>query len=50
MKLGVAIPCYCGHINNLFTLLDSIDSQTILPNKVVVSSSSTNSFEMKKKI
>lgn len=49
MKLGVAIPCYCGHINNLFILLDSIDSQTILPNKVVVSSSSTNSFEMKKK-
>ena len=48
MKLGVAIPCYYGHIGNLFVLLDSIERQTILPNKVVVSISSTGiSFENK---
>ena len=46
MKLGVAIPCYYGHIGNLFVLLDSIERQTILPNKVVISISSTGiSFE-----
>ena len=49
MKIGVAIPCYCGHINNLFNLLDSIDSQTIIPNKVVVSSSSTDNLYIDKK-
>lgn len=49
MKIGVAIPCYYGHINNLFLLLDSIDEQTILPNKVVVSCSSTDRLEITKK-
>jgi glycosyltransferase involved in cell wall biosynthesis len=48
MKIGVAIPCYYGHIDQLFILLDSIEKQTILPDKVVVSSSSTQSFENKK--
>lgn len=48
MKIGVAIPCYIGHVNNLFELLDSIESQTILPNKVVVSSSSTQNIELNK--
>lgn len=46
MKIGVAVPCYHGHVNNLYNLLDSINSQTILPNKVVVSSSSTEKIEI----
>ena len=41
MKIGVAIPCYIGHIDQLFNLLDSIQNQTILPDKVVVSCSSS---------
>jgi len=45
MKIGVAIPCYNGHINRLFMLLDSIEKQTILPDKVVVSTSSTKEFK-----
>jgi glycosyltransferase involved in cell wall biosynthesis len=44
IKIGVAIPCYQGHIERLFDLLKSIKSQTILPDKVVVSCSSTTSF------
>jgi len=47
MKIGVAIPCYHGHIENLFYLLDSIQSQTVLPDKVVVSCSSTKLVENK---
>jgi glycosyltransferase involved in cell wall biosynthesis len=47
MKIGVAIPCYHGHIENLFNLLDSIQSQTVLPDKVVVSCSSTKLVENK---
>lgn len=41
MKIGVAIPAYKGHINQLKDLLDSIEKQTRLPDKVVVSCSST---------
>ena len=41
MKIGIAIPCYFGHIEYLFKLLDSIQNQTHLPDKVVVSCSST---------
>lgn len=41
MKIGVAIPCYIGHIVSLFNLLDSIQNQTLLPDKVVVSCSSS---------
>ena len=37
MKIGVAIPCYYGHIQRLYDLLDSIEKQTIIPDKVVVS-------------
>jgi glycosyltransferase involved in cell wall biosynthesis len=49
MSIGVAIPCYYGHINNLTNLLDSIENQSVKPNKVVVSSSSTKElFETKK--
>jgi hypothetical protein len=48
MKIGVAIPCYYGHIERLYDLLDSIDKQTIIPDKVVVSSSSTSEFKSNK--
>lgn len=41
MRIGVAIPCYIGHIEHLRTLLDSVAKQTRLPDKVVVSCSST---------
>jgi len=41
MRIGVAIPCYIGHIEHLRTLLDSIAKQTRMPDKVVVSCSST---------
>ena len=41
MRIGVAVPCYIGHIDRLLVLLDSIDKQTRLPDKVVVSCSST---------
>ena len=44
MKIGVAIPCYKGHIIRLFELLDSIEKQTRHPDKVVVSCSSTSEF------
>jgi glycosyltransferase involved in cell wall biosynthesis len=46
MKIGVAVPCYYGHINNLFHLLDSINTQTVIPNKVVVSCSSTDTLKI----
>jgi len=48
MKIGVAIPCYNGHINQLFDLLDSIQNQTIIPDQVIVSSSSTTDFKINK--
>jgi len=41
MKIGVAIPCYYGHISHLTDLLNSIEKQTCKPDKVIVSSSST---------
>jgi len=41
MKIGVAIPAYNGHIQSLFNLLDSIQNQTMIPDKVVVSCSSS---------
>jgi cellulose synthase/poly-beta-1,6-N-acetylglucosamine synthase-like glycosyltransferase len=45
MKIGVAIPCYIGHVEPLFQLLDSIQNQSLLPDKVVVSCSSTKVSE-----
>jgi glycosyltransferase involved in cell wall biosynthesis len=48
MKIGVAIPCYSGHVSHLYQLLDSIDEQTVLPHKVVVCSSSTNNIQLTK--
>jgi len=44
MKIGIAIPCYCNHINYVFQLLDSIEKQSILPDKVAISCSSTDTF------
>ena len=42
MKIGVAIPCYSGHINKLYELLESIENQTRIPDKVTISCSSIN--------
>jgi hypothetical protein len=42
-KLGVAIPCYVYHLPKLCFLFDSIANQTVKPDHVVVSCSSTNS-------
>jgi glycosyltransferase involved in cell wall biosynthesis len=44
MKIGVAIPCYQGHMEMLLDLLESIEKQTRVPDKVVVSCSSTDDF------
>jgi glycosyltransferase involved in cell wall biosynthesis len=41
MKIGVAIPCYKGHITALKALLDSIAQQTRLPDDVFISCSSS---------
>lgn len=41
LTIGVAIPCYKGHIAVLRYLLDSIEKQTRRPDKVVVSCSSS---------
>lgn len=40
--IGIAISCYNGHLSQLFDLFDSIQTQTILPDKVIVSCSSTD--------
>jgi len=49
MKIGIAIPSYKGHIIQLIELLDNIENQTKLPDKVCVSCSSTVDFpEIKK--
>lgn len=45
MKIGLAIPAYVGHIDSLFRLLDSIQNQSRIPDKVVVSCSSTKDRE-----
>ena len=49
MKIGVAIPAYIGHVDKLIELLVSIEKQTRLPDKVVVSCSSTTQFINNKK-
>jgi glycosyltransferase involved in cell wall biosynthesis len=51
MSIGVAVPCYVGHIPRLFDFLDSVENQTLKPDKVFVSCSSTKEFpfnELKK--
>jgi hypothetical protein len=42
--MGVAIPCYNKHIPKLLDLLESIDAQTIKPDVVSISCSSTDEF------
>jgi hypothetical protein len=42
VTMGVAIPCYKPHIPLLKRCLDSIEAQTVKPDKVVVVCSSTN--------
>ena len=44
--IGVAIPCYKGHIEALKYLLDSIEGQTRKANKVVVSCSSCEASDI----
>ena len=45
ITIGVAIPCYKGHIHALFRLLQSIEQQTRKPDAVVVSCSSSVSSD-----
>ena len=49
MKIGVAIPCFDKHLTYLFLLLDSIEAQTVMPDKVCVSCSSTATFPSSRK-
>ncbi len=44
--IGIAIPCYIGHIDKLKILLKCIEDQTVLPAKVVVSCSSSRSEDV----
>ncbi len=46
LTLGIAIPCYKNHIGPLKNLLDSIERQTKKPDKVVISSSSTEQKDL----
>lgn len=45
-SLGVAIPCYHGHITILKNVLDSIEKQTRKPNMVIVSCSGTTDSDI----
>lgn len=42
--IGVAIPCYRPHMSLVSTCLDSIEAQTVKPEKVVISCSSTTTL------
>lgn len=44
--IGVAIPCYKYHIPKLTRCLDSIEAQTVKPNKVVVVCSSSEEYDI----
>jgi hypothetical protein len=46
MRIGVAIPCYEGHKKYLTQLLYSIQKQSVLPDKVAISCSSSDEFEL----
>ena len=46
--IGVAIPCYHGHVTILTNLLDSIEKQTRKPDMVVVSCSGVQSVHQQK--
>lgn len=45
--IGVAIPCYQGHIGILKNLLDNIEKQTRQPDMVIVSCSGTTHLDYK---
>jgi len=45
--LGIGIPCYKPHLPKLIRLLDSIERQTVKPNKVVISTSQTEPVDLK---
>ena len=46
IRIGIAIPCYKGHIEHLKHVLDSIEKQTRKPDQVVVSCSSSESSDI----
>jgi len=46
MRIGVAIPCTKQSLSSLKACLDSIEQQTVKPDVVVVSCSSTNSKDL----
>ena len=50
MRIGVAIPCYIGHIRDCYRLLESINAQTRLPDQVVVSCSSSKPSDFEQKV
>ncbi len=39
--IGVSIPCYKGHISKIQSILDSIETQTVKPDNVIISCSSS---------
>jgi glycosyltransferase involved in cell wall biosynthesis len=45
-KVGVGIPCYKPHLATLWRLLDSIATQTVVPDIVVVETSSTSDVDV----
>ncbi len=45
VTIGIAIPCYKGHLDKLKLLLESIEKQTVKPSEVVVSCSSVSEIE-----
>lgn len=49
MTIGIAIPTYKNHINNIENLLDIISKSTILPKQVSISISSINQYVFNKK-
>jgi len=49
MRIGVAIPCYIGHIRDCYKLLESINEQTRLPDQVIVSCSSSKSTDFEQR-
>lgn len=49
MRIGVAIPCYIGHIQDCYRLLETINEQTRLPDQVIVSCSSCKSTDFVQK-
>jgi glycosyltransferase involved in cell wall biosynthesis len=42
VSVGIAVPCFHGHINNIKNLLNSIEKQTKKPDYVIISCSGIN--------